>query len=490
MIYYVDSQLGNDSNDGLSRQTPFQTLGKINAMTLKGGDTVLLKAGSVFHESLAPKRDETEEVIVFDWYGSGKKPLISPSEGCGIDLAHTSYVELNHLAVRNPNGRCGIFVHTTKAGAMKHVHIKGCDVRDVLGNWESYTLDSGGIIFMAFTFDVPSWFEDVQVEDNYVSNVCRSGIYLTSVWVNRPKRTWGCNEYVSDTEGFYPAKNVVFRGNYVRDAGGDGIVIIGAIEPLLEWNVLDGGMTNPPTSCFNAGLWVQATNGAVLQFNEVSHMHLPEGCTDGQGYDVDLCCKDTLVQYNYSHENEGGFLLLCEVMDEEEPFTGTVVRNNVSINDGGKKGELMAIVGPVHGARLENNTFYTEQAKVDRITEFFAPDGVTFGRDISFTNNIFMMNGADNAFHDEGGTNIRYDNNLYWGKHRTVPEGHVNAHVMDPQLVAPGTTGHGRNVADAYRPKAGSPVFGKGIKTEMLNGTEYSGHNPDGKDEPYLGARK
>lgn len=48
--YYVDSNGGNDSNEGTSEGKAFRTLDKVNALDLEPGDTVLLKKGSVFED--------------------------------------------------------------------------------------------------------------------------------------------------------------------------------------------------------------------------------------------------------------------------------------------------------------------------------------------------------------------------------------------------------------------------------------------------------
>ena len=50
--YYFDSANGNDANSGTSVQTPFKSLAKLKELTLKGGDSVLLKSGTVFTEKL------------------------------------------------------------------------------------------------------------------------------------------------------------------------------------------------------------------------------------------------------------------------------------------------------------------------------------------------------------------------------------------------------------------------------------------------------
>lgn len=61
-----------------------------------------------------------------------------------------------------------------------------------------------------------------------------------------------------------------------------------------------------------------------MQYNEVYGNRLGGG--DGQGLDVDINCNDTVVQYNYSHDNEGGFVLVCTDGDNNDYNRNTVVR--------------------------------------------------------------------------------------------------------------------------------------------------------------------
>ena len=44
-VYYVSSSQGNDLNDGLSIQTPFQSIDKLNTMQFSPGDTIYFKSG-------------------------------------------------------------------------------------------------------------------------------------------------------------------------------------------------------------------------------------------------------------------------------------------------------------------------------------------------------------------------------------------------------------------------------------------------------------
>ncbi len=72
--FYV-SPLGNDSNNGLSAGSPWQTVAKVNSSVLLPGDTVFFQRGGEWHESLiAPASGTAGNPISFADYGVGAKP--------------------------------------------------------------------------------------------------------------------------------------------------------------------------------------------------------------------------------------------------------------------------------------------------------------------------------------------------------------------------------------------------------------------------------
>ncbi|GAB3702717.1 hypothetical protein GCM10027592_32410 [Spirosoma flavus] len=77
--YYVASN-GNDANDGRSANSPFLSLSKINSLSLRGGDKVLLRRGDTFRGTLLIKQSGSSGApITVDAYGSGNKPILSGS---------------------------------------------------------------------------------------------------------------------------------------------------------------------------------------------------------------------------------------------------------------------------------------------------------------------------------------------------------------------------------------------------------------------------
>ena len=81
------------------------------------------------------------------------------------------------------------------------------------------------------------------------------------------------------------------------------------------------------------------------------------GQRDGEGFDSDLNSRNTIIQYNYSHDNEGGFLLICndgsQAPADNAGNVGTIVRYNISQNDHHRG---INIAGPVTNATIYNNT--------------------------------------------------------------------------------------------------------------------------------------
>lgn len=76
-VYYVSSSIGSDSNSGLSPQTPFKTISKINSLSLESGTKVLFKCGDIWRGETLLLRYSG---ISYGSYGEGEKPAFYGSE--------------------------------------------------------------------------------------------------------------------------------------------------------------------------------------------------------------------------------------------------------------------------------------------------------------------------------------------------------------------------------------------------------------------------
>ncbi len=76
--FYVAAN-GSDDADGLSPETAWSSLSKVNDATLGFADTVLFRSGDVFRGHLEPQSGAPGQAIVYMTYGSGAKPVLEPS---------------------------------------------------------------------------------------------------------------------------------------------------------------------------------------------------------------------------------------------------------------------------------------------------------------------------------------------------------------------------------------------------------------------------
>ena len=223
-----------------------------------------------------------------------------------------------------------------------------------------------------------------------------------------------------------------------------------------------------------AGIWPHRCEDTLIQFNEVSHTAVG-GLTvwDSEAFDDDISCRGTIFQYNYSHDNAGGFLLICGGRD-------TIARYNISQNDGTATFTLEG--DGVGNALIANNTIYTRaDLPVELVRNTFgAPDGVRF------VNNLFATLG-ETRYSLRGIKNAVWSHNAYWGRHQDRPADDATV-TADPKLQAPGEAGEGFDSAKGYRLAAESPCRRAGLRIDQAGARDFFGLALPATDPPSIGA--
>src|SRR5581483_8503890 len=118
-----------------------------------------------------------------------------------------------------------------------------------------------------------------------------------------------------------------------------------------------------------AGIWAARSDGCLIEHCESYDNHAP-GKSDGDGFDLDLGVTNSVVQYNYSHNNDGAGFLIYEPHSKAgatSPNANNVLRFNISSNDARKNGYGGITVGnapandasKLSGNQIYNNTVYT-----------------------------------------------------------------------------------------------------------------------------------
>nr|WP_307991464.1 right-handed parallel beta-helix repeat-containing protein [uncultured Niameybacter sp.] len=505
-IYYVDTRRGDDQNNGTLVSSPWQSLNPVNNRVFKPGDMILFEASGIWNGNLELKGSGKKDApIIIDCYtyegdtlkvGEGTtKPIIN---GGGqslytVWLNNVSFWELNHLEITNQGnepltGRTGIVVSADDAldqsenNCVEHIYLKHLYVHHVNGDATTKDGHNGGIYYHIAATDKnkPVIFKDVLVENCYVKDVARTGISVGS------SKCIGLSSNLSnhtqDELKKYMHQDVVIRNNYIERSGGDAIVPQYCYEPLIEYNVAQEasiGTVSDPNLMYNAAIWPWQCYKALFQYNEAFGTYLNG---DGQSYDCDFSWGTT-YQYNYSHDNEGGFMLVCQANTID-----SIVRYNISQNDK----RCLFMTSNAQTAYIYNNTFYIGEGLE---TTIFSND---YGP-LTFYNNIFYKEGTPYKVDWHEGY-AKYNSNLYYGFINTPQDDH--SVIKNPLFVDPGKGGTGsleggpaRDTLHGYTLQSHSPAIkvGQVVSKELLPKitdtiTKDFFGNPLGKEKVDLGA--
>ena len=428
--YYIDAVSGNDAASGLSAGEAWRSLSKVCGLRLQPGDSLLLRRGTTFCGQLEVSgRGMSARRIVVGAYGVGEKPrVVAPdSSYYAVRVRNSDYLTLRELEVVNRGtarlaGRTGVLVECENYGVSHHVVLEALYVHDVNGSLVKKEGGGSGILVRSHWDEngTVSVFDSLTIENCVVRRCERNAIIWSAPW---SRRDW------------HPSTHTVVRGNLIEEVPGDGIVPIGCEGALVEYNLMRRCTDLLPQGEAAAGIWPWSCDNTLIRFNEVSGHKAP---WDGQGFDADYNCTNTVIQYNYSHGNDGGFVLICNAGGgETDPADNLgnqapVVRYNVSIGDGVRRrrtrtGDCFSpaihISGPCTRARIERNILHVERkpsAEVHRAMVVSDSWG-GYADSTLFRENVFYAP-QPSAFRLGRSTGNRFDANYYLGVFEGRPD--------------------------------------------------------------------
>ena len=316
------------------------------------GSSVLLRRGTRCTGQVAPTGSGTpDRPVVLGAYGTGARPVVdgggTPDQTGAVELRNVHDWIVQDLAVTNAapavdrTFRAGILVRNDVGGTLPNITVRRNLVYGVTsspGSWSADPHAWGGIAVVATRSQDGGarTFSNLRISGNTVDGVGRSGI---TVWSEDYAR------------GF--STDVLVDHNSVHRAQGDSILLLGVDGGVVERNrSTEGGFLPPCPGCAfteyntaNAGIWPTRSRNVLIRSNEVSGENDSGG--DGQGIDVDEDTEGVVVEFNHSHDNRGGGILLCGAAQTE-------VRFNVFRGNGG--GEI-TFSCPTQGAgiRIHHN---------------------------------------------------------------------------------------------------------------------------------------
>jgi|GEM_PF-2066851 len=377
------------SGDGTEAQ-PLNSLG--GGFELSPGDRLLLRRGTTCAGKLQVTGGGTSvQPAGVGAYGSGDLPKVIGSGQDAVRVEDVPYLTVRDLDISNPGGggplgegssvRNGVRV-TAGDATVTGLTLTGLKIHDVDGDLTK-SGEGSAAIQVTVTGPPPVCFQDLTIEDNEIDSVSRSAISISGT--NDPDRPDADQPWPEASSG------VVIRGNRIDRIAGDGIVPRGTDGAIVEDNLVSNGnlagrpLTDPAGPMCNAGIWAFRANNTLIRGNEVFGFR-HNGC-DGTGFDVDYRQDGTVIEGNYSHDNGGGFVLLCT----DTSVHHADVRFNLSVDDGtminhGPCGIADGILGDLSGIRMFNNTVVgnspTVSIQLSTSEEMFQPGNFLFANNL------------------------------------------------------------------------------------------------------------
>ena len=377
-IYYVSAQ-GCDTNDGLSPESAWQTIGKMME-SVSGGDTIKLRCGDTFYGNIhLPTGISEDEPTVLTSYGEGEKPTVSqykmPVHGAWerhidgvwkLDLTDTSKFTGNTKDI------------DTNVGFMKvngeYKYRKRFHLADLAYPWDFYCDDQ--YVYVLSNTRPDEITDDVKIACNIRCISMSSNLKVENI-ICRGAGAHG----ISGTSVNCHISNCEFH-----ELGGSRL---GGIERRGRFNTVRYGN--------GVEFWSNSTNGSV------------ENCRFSEIYDVAITIQGNRVVRNWDNMifrnnviwncTQGFEIWASTELDEPVGITNSYLENNVVVDCGycwgyearpnkGCSSHLMIynIGVPLCDITIRNNVFTRAQ------TSFMYKSGkvTSFPKDCKIYDNVIV----------------------------------------------------------------------------------------------------
>ncbi|MBA3709579.1 MAG: right-handed parallel beta-helix repeat-containing protein, partial [Planctomycetes bacterium] len=451
--YYLDSSGGNALQDGLTPTTAWRSLAQVNARTFGPGDSIAIRRGTVYAGTLAPGGSGAVGApIVLTAYGSGARPRIDGgSQPAAVRLFNQQYWHVDSLEVVG-GSQYGVYISGDQPGALTHFRVTDLVIHDA---YSTPRWDSGLLVIIPFG-------TGVHLHDIVVDGVTA---YNTNLWFGIHV---GFNFFAGDPAPALRSSDVTVRNCVVHDVYGDAVTVADTNRALVERNVgyrcgqAPAGISYTPNA-----MWCWSSDSVTFQFNECYEMSSYSPGVDGGAFDVDWGSTNTLIQYNYAHDNQGFGVVVYGL--QGVPSANSVIRYNIFSHD--RNSEIVLATGG--GGTLDGVQIYGNTISTDRVG-LQAPDVARSGSgSYLFVDNI--VRSSSPTLLDVSGGYLRVDHNLGWCTSGTSNWSSGSGVYADPQLVDPGYHAPGMPTT-SFQLMSGSPAIAAGVLLSNMGARDFFGN--------------
>jgi co-chaperonin GroES (HSP10) len=339
---YYFSPNGNNSNSGTSLNTPWQTTDKVSSINLKAGDCLLFEGGKTFDGMIwiDISKDTSNSInpITISSYGVGKAKFLAINNP-SIYINSLGNINIENIAVYanglNSNSLNGISISNYSS------NISGINIKDI----EVFGFGGFGLEIGSYTsgFNISK----INISDSKFYANGKAGLITHGIDINSIQNLKIDNVRVYDNLGILTA---------ITNTG-DGIVISNTSNSTVKNSqVFNNGQNCKAKNCAS-GILVHESDKIIIEKNYVYNNKTGIE-NDGNGIDLDNNTSNSIVQYNYTWNNDGPGYMIYDYTSDLKNY-GNVIRYNISYNDG-KKSNMpnLAIGGFVNNFHVYNNTIF------------------------------------------------------------------------------------------------------------------------------------
>jgi len=419
--YYVNSQTGDDRNSG-SIEKPFKSIDRVNQLKLQAGNSVHFAGGQSFKGNLYFKgiSGTKDSPIYLSSYGNGRA-IIDAENGTGIKADSCAWLQIKNLKV----------VGTDR---LKGNQGSGIELRRTQ-NCRIDSIEASGFLWSGIK---AVGGKNLRITNVYAHNNGFSGINVESDGQDAGglEGSWGRSfhdVYIAHCVAENNPGCPVVKNNH----SGNGILIGGVTKGLIEYcEAMNNGWDMPREGNGPVGIWAYQSDSITIQYCFAHDNKTSEKGKDGGGFDLDGGITNSILQYNYSANNEGAGYGLFQYYGAAV-WKNNIVRNNFSYNDGRKNGQagfLMWIANgspePISDCQIYENTVVNCYGHA---VSFEPGDYPRF----EFQNNTLVLTGQADSFVNGSFTGATFTGNKIFVTNRLTPLGFPQdkqAFWADPHL--------------------------------------------------------
>jgi hypothetical protein len=427
---------GDDEAKGDSTHAAWRTIERANRARFEPGDRLLFEGGASFSGNLVLWKEDagtSNAPVVIGSFGEGRSTILAGQQ-TGITVENAGGVAIENLIVvgagRTNNNGYGIRCDNTLTSGQRLGYLR-------IANVEA----QGFGVFGILVGGEHAGFEHVLITNCVMHDNLRGGMEVAG------RLPWDSTAYAhADVLVTHcQAHDNTGDPTYLKNHSGSGMVLYevdgGVMEYCAAWN--NGALCR--SSGGGVGLWTCASRHVFIQYCESFGNRT--GGADGGGFDIDGGSVDCVLQYNYSHDNDGPGLMVYTYPYASFTDRGSVVRFNISENDARKNRYYAGLWVRTDGKEMTGVEIYNNTVLVgpwtDQAAHIYAR-----GVEARVRNNIFIAKGSALPLRvEEPEGRVHFENNLYWR------EG-------GPTQIAWGTNTH--SSLQEWRDQAGQESLGGG----------------------------